>query len=390
MANAVLQDAIMLLALSVLAVALLRRFHLPPIVGYLSVGVVAGPPVLGWLQESAATRSLGEIGVIFLLFTLGLELPLNQLKNMRGALLGLGGAQVLIGTLSGTAIAWALGIPVEGALIMGGALAMSSTAIATRQLMDQLELQQRHGQLALAVLLFQDFAAVPFIVVIPILATDGPLAAPLLLALVQAVAAFAIMLTLGRWGLRPLLREIAASRAAELFTLTTLLIALTAAWITHLLGLSLALGAFLAGMLLAETEFRHQIDSDIRPFRDVLLGLFFVTVGMQLDLARLAPAWGWVLLLLAGIVLGKGVLIALLTRMAGYGPEVAARTGMVLAQGGEFGIALVTLAVGAGLVSAGDTQPVLAALILSMALAPVVVRHNARLARLLPSRMSRG
>jgi monovalent cation:H+ antiporter-2, CPA2 family len=383
MEYAVLRDIIVLLALSVLTVTAFRRLHLPPIVGYLFVGAVAGPSALGWLKDTEATRFLGEIGVIFLLFMLGLELPVSQLNRIKGPLLGLGGMQVLIGTLSGAAIAWVIGVAWQGAIILGGALAMSSSAIVTKELMDKLELQTRHGQLALSVLLFQDLAAVPFIVLIPILAAGGntPIVAPLLLALVKAAAAVTIMLVGGRWALRPLLHEVAAHRTGELFTLTTLLVALTAAWITSVLGLSLALGAFLAGMMLAETEFRHQIESDIRPFRDVLLGLFFITVGMQLNPDLLAPVWGWVLLLLAGIMFGKGALVALLTRMAGYSAEVAVRTGMVLAQGGEFGIALITLAVSTGLVSSNGSQPVLAALVLSMALAPIVVRYNNYAAR---------
>jgi len=383
MEYAVLRDIIVLLALSVLTVTAFRRLHLPPIVGYLFVGAVAGPSALGWLKDTEATRFLGEIGVIFLLFMLGLELPVSQLNRIKGPLLGLGGMQVLIGTLSGAAIAWAIGVAWQGAIILGGALAMSSSAIVTKELMDKLELQTRHGQLALSVLLFQDLAAVPFIVLIPILAAGGnmPIVAPLLLALVKAAAAVTIMLVGGRWALRPLLHEVAAHRTGELFTLTTLLVALTAAWITSVLGLSLALGAFLAGIALAETEFRHQIESEIRPFRDVLLGLFFITVGMQLNPGLLAPVWGWVLLLLAGIMFGKGALVALLTRIAEYSTEVAVRTGMVLAQGGEFGIALITLAVSTGLVSSESSQPVLAALVLSMALAPIVVRYSDYAAR---------
>ncbi|HKH19871.1 MAG TPA: cation:proton antiporter, partial [Gammaproteobacteria bacterium] len=212
MEYAVLRDIIVLLALSVLTVTAFRRLHLPPIVGYLFVGAVAGPSALGWLKDTEATRFLGEIGVIFLLFMLGLELPVSQLNRIKGPLLGLGGTQVLIGTLSGAAIAWAIGAVWQGAIILGGALAMSSSAIVTKELMDKLELQTRHGQLALSVLLFQDLAAVPFIVLIPILAAGGnmPIVAPLLLALVKAAAAVTIMLVGGRWALRPLLHEVAA------------------------------------------------------------------------------------------------------------------------------------------------------------------------------------
>ena len=382
MHDSVLPDVLTLLAVSVLTVLVLHRFRLPPIVSYLVVGVVTGPYALGWLDYSATTRFLGEIGVVFLLFTIGLELPVNQLKAMRGPLLGLGGTQVLLGTLSGAIIAWGIGFRWQGALIVGGALAMSSTAIVTKQLADQLELHARHGRLSLGVLLFQDLAAVPFIVLIPILAAGGAgggLGWPVTLALVKAAGALALFLIAGRWMLRPIFHEVASSRSAELFTLSALLLALGAAWVTSLLGLSLAYGAFLAGMMLAETEFRHQIETDIRPFRDVLLGLFFVTVGMQLDPGRLPAIWGWVLLLVLGVMAGKGILVALLARLTGESLKVSARTGIVLGHGGEFGIALLTLAVGAGLISTRNDQAVLAAIILVAALGSVLIRFNARI-----------
>lgn len=382
MHHSVLPDILTLLAISVLTVVVFHRFRLPPIVSYLFVGVLTGPYALGWIADSEATRSLGEIGVVFLLFTIGLELPVNQLKAMRGPLLGLGGTQMLAGTLSGAVIAWGIGFSWQGALIVGGALAMSSTAMVTKQLADQLELHARHGRLSLGVLLFQDLAAVPFLVLIPILAAggaNGALGWSVTLTLLKAAAALALFLTVGRWMLRPVFHEVASSRSSELFTLSALLVALGAAWATSLLGLSLAYGAFLAGMMLAETEFRHQIETDIRPFRDILLGLFFVTVGMQLDPARLPAIWAWVLLLVLGVIVGKGVLIALLARLTGETPKVAARTGIVLGHGGEFGIALLTLAVGAGLINIDKDQAVLAAVVISMALGAVLIRFNGRI-----------
>ncbi|MDX1656232.1 MAG: cation:proton antiporter, partial [Candidatus Competibacteraceae bacterium] len=237
-----------LLALTVVAVAALRRVHLPPILGYLFVGIATGPHALGWLHHSHATELAGEIGVVFLLFTIGLEFSIPQFVAMRRTLLGLGGLQVLVGTLSGGVIAWASGIPWEAALIVGGALSMSSTAIVIKQLTDQLELQATHGRLALGILLFQDLAAVPFLVMIPILAQGGEsLLLPLVGAMVKGILALAGMLALGHFVLRPLFHEVTRGRSAELFTLTVLLVSLAAAWITSLLGLSLALGAFIAG-----------------------------------------------------------------------------------------------------------------------------------------------
>ncbi len=380
-----LHDILALLGSAVVIVAVFGRLKLPPILGYLFIGVIAGPHALGWFRDSTLTHSLGEIGVVFLLFTLGLEFSIPQFLAMHKTLLGLGGAQVLIGTLTGGGIAWLLGISWQGAVIVGGALAMSSTAMVVRQLTDQLELQALHGRLALGILLFQDLAAVPFLVMIPILAhgQHAAVALPLLAALTKGIVTFVLMLALGRWLLRPLFREVAAARSAELFTLTVLLVSLAAAWITSLMGLSLALGAFLAGMMLGETEFRHQIAANIRPFQDVLLGLFFITVGMQLNLGLLPSVWLWIVLIVLGLVLGKGPLIVLLTRLGGYDNEVALRTGVVLAHSGEFGFALLALALSNGLVSRADSQPILAAIVISMALTPLLVRYNGPLAGLL-------
>jgi CPA2 family monovalent cation:H+ antiporter-2 len=367
-----------LLGISVVVVAVFRRCHLPPILGYLFIGVVTGPHALHWLHDSEIPRFLGEIGVVFLLFAIGLEFSIPQFIAMKRILLGLGGAQVLVGTVSGAVIAWALGIPWQVAIIVGGAFSMSSTAIVIKQLTDQVELHTVHGRLAIGVLLFQDLAAVPFLVMIPILAgnAEQSIILPLSYALLKGITVFTIMLACGHWLVRPLFREVAASRSAELFTLTVLLVSLAAAWLTSLLGLSLALGAFLAGMMLSETEFRHQIEADIRPFRDVLLGLFFVTVGMQLDLAQLPAVWPWVVLMVLGLIFGKGPLIILLTRLAGYENDIALRTGTVLAHGGEFGFALLTLALYQGLLSHADSQPILAAIVISMGLAPMMIRYN--------------
>jgi K+:H+ antiporter len=385
----VLSDVLTLLLLSVAAVAVLRRLKLPPILGYLFVGAAAGPHALGWLAESETIRFLGEIGVVFLLFTLGLEFSIPQFLAMKRTLFGLGGTQVLVGTASGGVIAWMLGLPWQAALIVGGALSMSSTAIVVKQLSEQLELQTPHGRMALGILLFQDLAAIPFLVMIPILAqsSEGSIALPLLFALLKALVAFALMLLFGRFALRPLFHEVGAS--SELFTLTALLVSLAAAWVTNLMGLSLALGAFLAGMMLSETEYRHQVENDIRPFRDVLLGLFFIVVGMQLDSVLLLLVWPWVLLLVAGLVLGKGPLIVLLTRLAGYRMAEALRTGIVLAHGGEFGVALLALALGTGLLNVEKSQPILASIVISMALAPILIRHSAALIKALLPRGER-
>ena len=382
MTHSFLDEVLILLILSVLTVALLRKVNLSPILGYLFVGAAIGPHALGLLAGDESIHMLAEIGVVFLLFMIGMEISFPRLVTMKGAVFGVGGAQVIGGVISGGLIAWLIGIPWQAALIVGGALAMSSTALAVKQLNEQLEMQTRHGRLALAILLFQDIAVVPFLVIIPIFADDSQqaLAIPLLIAFLKGIVAFGLMFSLGRWVLRPLFHQIAGAHSAELFTLTTLMVALTAAWLTNQLGLSLALGAFLGGMMLAETEYRHQISTDVRPFRDVLMAIFFISIGLQVDFSVIVDLWYWVVLLVIGLILGKGLLIFITVRIAGYENGVAVRTGAVLAQGGEFGFALLALALSQGLLDLDSTQPILSAIILSMAIAPLLIRNNRKIA----------
>jgi len=389
MEHSLLAEILTLLAVSVLLVGVFRRLHLPPLLGYLFVGIVLGPHALGWFDDQHAAQLLGEIGVAFLLFAIGLHFSVPQFLAMRNVLLGLGGAQVFVGTISGAIIAWWIGIPWEAAVVVGGALAMSSTAIVVKQLTDQFELQARHGNMSLGILLFQDLAAVPFLVAIPILAADASngLFLALVYAVVKGALALAIMLAAGRLALRRLFDEVAAAGSTELFTLTVLLVSLLAAWITSLMGLSLALGAFLAGMMLSETEYRHQIDNELRPFKDILLGLFFISVGMELNAAVLPELWPWILLLVIGLIIGKGGAITLLSWWYSKAPSVALRTGLVLGHGGEFGLALLALALSTGLLSAADSQPILASIILTMLVAPVLIRYNEKATEwLLPSK----
>lgn len=382
MDHSLLDGILVLLSLSVVAVALVRRLHLPPILGYLLVGAAFGEHAAGWIPGGHEIEFIAEFGVVFLLFMIGLEVSIAHLLAMRRVLLGLGGLQVLLSTLSTIALAMFIGMQWQAALAMGGALALSSTAIVVKQLQEQLEIHSRHGRNALGILLFQDLAVVPFLVVIPILAGDGDsIGSALLVSLGKAVLAFALMFAVGHWALRPVLRWVTASYSVELFTLAILLLSLAAAWATFQVGLSLALGAFLAGVMLAETEYRHQIETEVRPFRDVLLGLFFVTVGTQLNLAVLPETWAWTLLLTAGVVIGKGGLIVALAWLMQRNLGVALRTGIVLGQGGEFGFALLALALTHGLVSNEQVQPILAALVLSMAIAPLLVRYNGQIAR---------
>ena len=372
---------LMVLAAAAVAVAACRRLGLSPILGYLATGVVTGPAALGWLSDAPTLRLLAEIGVVLLMFTIGLEFSLPRLLAMRRLVLGLGGAQVTLTLAVLGAAAWALGMTPAAAVILGGALAMSSTAIVLKQLGEQMELPAEHGRVATAVLLFQDLAAVPLLVILPILASDQPaMAATLGLALLKAALVFATLLLVGRRLLPPLLSWVAETRSLELFMLTSLLLALTAAGLSHFAGLSATLGAFMAGMLLGETLFRHQIEADIRPFRDIMLGLFFATVGMQLAPATFVQQPLAVLLVWSALVLVKPLLLAPLVRGFGFGPVSARRAAIVLAQGGEFGLLLVSSALGLGLIGNSVAQPLLGGLILSMVSAPLLLRFSGPLA----------
>jgi CPA2 family monovalent cation:H+ antiporter-2 len=300
--------------------------------------------------------------------------------------LGLGGAQVVV-TTAITALAGVyFGMSLEWALILGGVVAMSSTALVIKQLTDQIELHTRHGRNAVGILLFQDLMVIPFLILASTSVSDEtPSALTVISAVAKGALALGLIWALGRWVLRPLFHGVAHFRSTELFTLTVLLITLGSAWLTYQLGLSLALGAFVAGMMLGETEFRHQVEAEVRPFRDVLLGLFFITVGMLLDINILPTYWGWILLLLTALILFKVIVITLLCRLGGWNNAVALRTGLVLAHGGEFGFAILTLAISGGNIEQRYGQVVLAALLISMALSPLLIRANGRIAaRLLP------
>ena len=374
----ILTTALVLLAMSITIVILLKRYNLPPILAYLFVGIAVGPHALGFVQHEGVIHLLAEIGVIFLLFSIGLEFSWAQLVAMKKAVLGLGTTQVVLTTLMGTVVAHFIGLGWEGSIVVGGAIALSSTAIVAKQLTEQLEMHSRHGRLAIGALLFQDLAVVPFLVIIPILAggAEGTMSSELLLAFAKAVIAFMIMIALGRWILRPVFHIVASVRSAELFTLTVLFIALLAGGITHMLGLSAAMGAFLAGIMLGESEYRHQIEIDIRPFRDVFMGLFFIAIGIQLDVSLLPLVWPKALLLLVTLVIGKGLLVFIISRFMGYENAVATRTALILGQGGEFGFALLALALNRELISVIDSQAILAAILVSMIIAPILIREN--------------
>ena len=382
MGGDILLQILILLAGSLAVLTLVRRFALPPILGYLVVGMILGPNALGLASDAEAVQLLAEIGVVFLVFTLGLEFSLARMIAMKREVLGIGGLQMLFTTVAFGAAARALGAEPAVAIVIGGALAMSSTAIVVRQLGEQLEINRTHSRLAVGVLLFQDLAFAPFLALATSIraATDVLNPAWLLGMVGRAVIALVLVLVLGRWLFRPLFREIARHRSTETFTLTVLFVALSSAWATHALGLSMALGAFLAGMLLSETEFRHQTEAVIKPFQDILLGLFFVSVGMLLDLRLLLAQLPLVLLMLAALLVAKAVLVFGIVRQFVPNSRKALRTGIVVCMGGEFGFALLTLLLKGRMVDPGLVQGLLTTVALSMLLGPLVVRYNGRIA----------
>ena len=384
-----LAQCLILLAGSVLLVTVARRLALPSSMAYLLVGLALGPYALGVVSDSGAVRLLAELGVAFLLFTLGLEFSLPRMLAMRREVFGLGAAQVITTAGVFSVLAHLTGIGWLVAIVVGGAIAMSSTAILLQQLTERAELNRTHGRLAFAMLLFQDLAFVPFLALASaLIAGEDPLRqGPSLRPVLGGVLAIIAVLAAGRWLLRPLFHVIAHSRLRELFTLTVLLVVLASAWVSHSAGLSFALGAFLAGMMLAETEYRHQIDAAIRPFRDLLLGLFFISVGMLLDLHLLGGLrqLAIVLLTLTTLVVLKATLAALVTRPFTNSRFKALRTGIVVAIGGEFGVALCTILLQAGLLPQRVGGPLLIAMVLSMLLSPLILNNNKRVARFLLS-----
>jgi monovalent cation:H+ antiporter-2, CPA2 family len=385
MFNSPLALIIVLLAASVFVVTLARRLGLPAILGYVTVGLVLGPHASGVFPDSDTTHLLAELGVVFLLFTLGLEFSWPRMVAMRREVFGLGSLQVLATTAVVAPIARMFGIPWAQSIVLGGVVAMSSTVLIVQQLAERAELNRTHGRLAFSVVLFQDIAVVPFLALAAALAPGNEaFSVANVFSLVAAgVVLVLLVLAAGRWLLRPLLYVIANSHVRELFTLAVLLVALAAAWASQMAGFSMALGAFLAGMMLAETEYSHQVDSVIRPFRDILLGLFFISVGMLLDINALWREFWLILAMLVAMVSIKAVVAASATRLFVDSNFKSIRTGVTLAVGGEFGIALLTLLLQNRAVDPAIAQPMLVAVVLAMVLAPAILANNKRITRLL-------
>ena len=391
---------------AVIGVVICRLLKLPAMLGYLAVGVLIGPNALALAKDSAGVRHLAEFGVVFLMFVIGLEFNLPKLRSMRSLVFGLGSSQVILTMLATVAGYFALaagldwvgldrqhqsgllgwGLSWSSSIALGGALAMSSTAIVVKMMAERMELDSPHGKRVMGILLFQDLAVVPLLVLIPTLGQSaGDLTEALLMATVKATVLLTLLLAGGQKVMHWWLTLVARRRSEELFMLNLLLITLGLAWLTEHFGLSLALGAFVAGMLVAETEYKYKVETDIRPFHDVLLGLFFITIGMKLDWRSVVDHWVLVLLLTTLPVLFKFGLIAGLARLFGATPGVALRTGLYLAQAGEFGFVLLSLAVDNDLLAHKAQSPLLASMVLSMMLTPLIILSSNRLVNRLAS-----
>ena len=383
--------ALVYLLAAVAGAVLCRLARLPPMLGYLAVGVAIGPHAMALASDAEGVVHLAEFGVVFLMFVIGLEFNLPKLRSMRRLVFGLGLSQVLLTILAAvggnallavafTAAGRAWGIGWQSAVSLGAALAMSSTAIVVKLMADRLELESEHGRRVMGVLLFQDLAVVPLLVLIPALGSAPEvLLRELAWAGLKAVVLLTVLLVGGQRVMRWWLTIVVRQKSEELFVLNLLLVTLGLAWLTELAGLSLALGAFVAGMLIAETEFKHQVETDIRPFHDVLLGLFFITIGMRLDAVAVVASWPLVAAMTLLPVAFKFALVTALARGFGAAAGTALRTGIYLAQAGEFGFVLLALATTRGLVPAELQSPVLASMVLSMLATPFLILNANRI-----------
>ena len=378
----ILLNIVFLLVITVGLVSISRRFHLPPILNYILVGIIVGPFGFGLIHSEKSISFLAEFGIVFLLFSIGLEFSLTQMMSMRKMVFGYGGLQVLLTGALVYLTCQMFGLDIETSVVVASAFALSSTAIVIKQLTEQSEIQTRHGRAAVGVLIFQDLMAIPLLILIPALGTASgdSLPSELGVAFLKGGVVVVVMLFVGRYLLRPLFHEVASSKSQELFTLTVLTVVLGAAAFTEEMDISMTLGAFLAGMMLGETEYRHQIEADIRPFQDILLGLFFITVGMMISPTVLQNDFFIIIGITLGIMLIKSVVIFGIMKTFKKPQGVSIRAAVTLAQVGEFGLVLMTLALSYELLPDELGQILLTSAVISMMVTPLLVKFNGRIA----------
>jgi CPA2 family monovalent cation:H+ antiporter-2 len=393
---AALKDTLVVLGTAGVVVPLMRRLRVGSVFGFLVAGAVLGPyglgqavvelPWISWVtvEKRDEIAGIADFGVVFLLFVIGLELSIARLSMMKRLVFGLGGVQVLVSAALVTLAAVEFGERPEAALVLGACLALSSTAVVVEILAEQRRLATVTGRTAFAVLLFQDLAVVPILFMVETIGgagSDGSIWLGLLTAIGQGAAAVAVIAVIGRKALRPLFRLVAETRSTELFTAAVLFVAIATGVATEVAGLSMALGAFIAGLLLAETEYRRAIEAVIEPFKGLLLGVFFFSVGMSVDLAFVVAHLGAVLGGTLALIVTKTVVTAVAARLFGVPPSHAVKTGLLIGAGGEFAFIVVGLAAGYGIVAATTSAYVLAVVSLSMATIPALDLIGRRLSK---------
>jgi CPA2 family monovalent cation:H+ antiporter-2 len=380
-------DTLIILTAAVIGASVAERLNLGSIIGYLAAGLLIGPAMLNLIQDVQAPQALAELGIVFLLFTVGLELPIERLRQLPKTMFVLGGLQMAVTTTLLAGVGLLFGASVPGAIALGLALSLSSTAIALRLLAERRELHSRLGRGALGILMTQDLAVGPLLVLIPALrGTPLEMSQAIGLSLLKGAAVTMLILGIGRFALRPLMNLVAASHSSEIFAALTLLIVLAAGAVTHTAGLSMAFGALLAGMLLADTAYRHQVAAEIEPFRGLLLGLFFMTVGMLLDTELLPQHGVEILLMLVLVVVIKGAVIFFLAWRMFLPLAGAMRLGLLLFQGGEFAFVLFALAGREQMISPLVQQELTIVVVLSMIATPFLAMLGRRWAPRLASK----
>lgn len=383
----ILELTLTLLASAVAGVLAFRVLKLPPILGYLAVGILIGPKALGLAADDSTVKDFAEFGVVFLMFSIGLEFSLTKLRSMRKIVFGFGASQVFLTMILAIPLGYFLrfvlpiSLPWHVLLALGGALAMSSTAIVIKLLAERMELESPHGKNTVGVLLFQDLVVILLLILIPSLGRNpGDIALALGLASVKILIALILIFYIGQKIFSYWFRLVASLQSQELFMLNLLFVALGMAAITESLGLSMALGAFIAGMLIAETPYRYQVEEGIQSFRDIMLGLFFITVGMLVDMGVVYRNAPLVLALLIGPLLLKFVIITGLARKFGSSPGVAIRTGLCLTQAGEFGFVLLNQIDELDWIDPELSQAVLASMLISMLISPILIQYSDKIA----------